>query len=44
MEFLKYFYTKQLLYLYGTTLSMKQKSGLEFEREYSAMVEGYRYV
>jgi hypothetical protein len=23
MEFLKYFYTKQLLYLYGTTLSIE---------------------
>ncbi len=44
MEFLKYF-IRYSYYIYTVLrLVLMMTSGLEFEREYSAMVEGYRYV
>ena len=44
MEFLKYF-LRYSYYIYTVLrLVLKQKHGLEFEREYSALIEGYRYV
>jgi hypothetical protein len=36
--------TVQVRYVYGTSLVLKQKCGLEFEREYKAILEGYMYV
>jgi hypothetical protein len=38
------FNTLHVWYIYGTSLLLKQKCGLEFEREYSAILEGYMYV
>ncbi len=38
------FNTLHVRYIYGTSLVLKQKCGLEFEREYSAILEGYMYV
>jgi hypothetical protein len=36
--------TVQVRYVYGTSLVLKQKPGLEFEWEYSAFLEDYMYV
>ena len=36
--------TVPVRYLYGTSLVLKQKRGLEFEGEYSAILEDYMYV
>jgi hypothetical protein len=36
--------TVQVRYVYGTSLVLKQKRGLEFEWEYSAFPEDYMYV
>ncbi len=38
------FSTVQVRYIYGTSLVLKQKCGLEFEKEYLAILEGYMYV
>jgi len=45
MEFLKYFSIRYSYYIYTVLRSVLMlRSGLEFEREYSAVIEGYRYV
>ncbi len=36
--------TVQVRYVYGTSLVLKQKRGLEFEWEYSAFPGDYMYV
>ncbi len=36
--------TVQVRYVYGTSLVLKQKRGLELEMEYSAVHEGFMYV
>ena len=45
MEFLKYFFIRYSYYIYTVLRSVLMlRSGLEFEWEYSAVIEGYRYV